>query len=215
MIKKILTILVLGALAWWLGSATGLFKKTETPVETEASIEVPVESQLETSTRAIIKTSMGDIEIGLYDDAPLTTANFIKLSEEGFYEGVKFHRVIKNFMIQAGDPKSKEDALVNEWGTGDPGYKFDDEFVTGLSNVVGTISMANSGPNTNGSQFFINTNENIFLDFDKEPLQSKHAVFGVVLSGIEIVDAIQNVEVIPQINRPTEPVEIISIEIIK
>ena len=136
----------------------------------------------------VLKTNKGDIKIELFmDKMPITAGNFKKLAESGYYDGVKFHRVIDNFMIQGGDPLSKDDSKEAIWGTGGPGYAIEDEFVDGLSNLKGTISMANSGPNTGGSQFFINTVDNIYLDFDKEPLQSKHPVFGKVVDGMDVV----------------------------
>ncbi len=135
--------------------------------------------------KATLKTNKGDIVIDFFDkQTPNTVANFIKLAKSGFYDGVKFHRVIKGFMIQGGDPLTKEDSKMAMWGTGGPGYKFDDEITAGNSNATGTISMANAGRNTNGSQFFINLNDNHFLN-------SKHTVFGQVISGMEIARAIE------------------------
>lgn len=166
------------------------------------------------NSMAILKTNRGDIEIELFlDKTPITAGNFLKLAEEGFYDGVKFHRVIPNFMIQGGDPLSRGEDMAR-YGTGGPGYSISDEFVKGLSNVRGTISMANSGPNTGGSQFFINVADNIFLDFDKEPLTSAHAVFGTVTAGMEIVDAISNVKTGAR-DIPLTPVVIGKIEIQK
>ncbi|PIR57785.1 MAG: peptidylprolyl isomerase [Parcubacteria group bacterium CG10_big_fil_rev_8_21_14_0_10_38_31] len=142
----------------------------------------------------VLKTNKGDIEIELFiDKMPITAGNFLKLAKEGFYNETKFHRVIDNFMVQGGDPNSKGED-TSAYGTGGPGYAIADEFVEGLSNARGTISMANSGPNSGGSQFFINLVDNTFLDFDKEPLQSKHPVFGKVVAGMEAVDAIAKVE---------------------
>ncbi|MAZ40547.1 peptidylprolyl isomerase [bacterium] len=140
---------------------------------------------------ATFKTTEGDIVLELFvDQMPITTGNFIKLAQEDFYDGVQFHRVIENFMIQSGDPNTKGDD-ANTYGTGGPGYTIEDEFVEGLSNVRGTISMANTGrPNSGGSQFFINLVDNTGLDFDKQPLTSKHPVFGKVIEGMEVVDAI-------------------------
>lgn len=158
---------------------------------------------------AVLETSQGTIKIELFkDQMPITAGNFEKLVRDGFYDETKFHRVIENFMIQGGDPKTKDDSLANEWGTGDPGYKIEDEFVEGLSNARGTISMANSGrPNTGGSQFFINVADNTFLDFDKEPLQSKHPVFGQVVGGMGVVDAIVTApNTGAPFNRPVEDV---------
>ena len=138
---------------------------------------------------AVLETTEGTVEIELFEDImPVTTANFAKLVSEGFYDGVKFHRVIPNFMIQGGDPLTKE-ADTSRWGTGGPGYAIKDEFVSNplLTNTRGTIAMANSGPNTGGSQFFINVADNTFLD-------GKHPVFGRVISGMDIVDKIVHVE---------------------
>lgn len=126
---------------------------------------------------AIIETNKGSIKIQLHDDkVPNTVANFEKLAGDGFYDGLKFHRVIADFMVQTGCPKGT--------GTGDPGYKFDDEFHPELKHDgPGVLSMANSGPNTNGSQFFITHVETPWLD-------NKHSVFGKVLEGQDVVDAI-------------------------
>jgi len=137
----------------------------------------------------IMKTNMGDITIELFNDSrPKTAGNFSKLAKEGFYDGVKFHRVIEGFMIQGGDPLSKDDAQRDYWGTGGPGYKIEDELKSPNENLRGTISMANAGPNTGGSQFFINL-------VDNSPLDSRHSVFGKVVAGMDVVDAIGAVEV--------------------
>jgi len=155
---------------------------------------------------AIFDTSLGEFKIELFEDkSPITAGNFKKLAEEGFYDGTRFHRVIKEFMNQGGDPISKDLAQSAKWGTGGPGYSIKDEFIEGLSNVRGSISMANSGPNSGGSQFFINVVDNINLDWDKPPVQSKHPVFGKVIGGMDIVDAINNVETGPE-DRPKEDV---------
>lgn len=127
-----------------------------------------------------LDTNMGEIQIELYDDTmPITAGNFKKLVSEGFYDGIIFHRVIPNFMIQGGDPKGT--------GMGGPGYNIKDEFSKSNKNDRGTISMANAGPNTGGSQFFINVNNNNFLD-------SKHPVFGKVVKGMDVVVAISDVK---------------------
>lgn len=126
----------------------------------------------------LFETSMGKFQVRLYDDRPITSGNFEKLVRQGFYDNTVFHRVIKNFMIQGGDPLGT--------GYGGPGYAIPDEFGTSNSNVRGTISMANSGPNTGGSQFFINVVNNTHLD-------GKHPVFGEVISGMDVVDRISNV----------------------
>lgn len=154
-----------------------------------------------------LKTNKGDIEIEMMEqDAPNTVANFVKLAQSGFYDGTKFHRVIKDFMIQGGDPQTKDDSLMARWGMGGPGYQFADEIHANNKNVVGTISMANAGPNTNGSQFFINTADNNFLD-------TKHTVFGKVIKGLEVVQTIQDAQTGPS-DRPNEPmiIEKVSVE---
>lgn len=152
------------------------------------------------------ETTQGDIVIKLYSDMPITAGNFKGLVEDGTYDGVIFHRVIKDFMIQGGDPTGT--------GMGDPNIpKIQDEFVPGHSNVRGTLSMANSGPNTGSSQFFINLIDNSFLDYDKQPLSSKHPVFGEVIEGMDVVDKIANVET-GRGDKPVEEVKIIKATII-
>ena len=163
---------------------------------------------------AVFNTSEGVIEIELFENVmPITAGNFIKLANEDFYDGTKFHRVIDGFMIQGGDPLTKT-AEVMRYGTGGPGYAIQDEHVSAeyLTNTRGTISMANSGPNSGGSQFFINLTDNTNLDFDKQPLSSKHPVFGKVISGIEIVDAIGGTETNPG-DLPVSDIVIESVEI--
>ncbi|MEX2029096.1 MAG: peptidylprolyl isomerase [Candidatus Paceibacterota bacterium] len=155
---------------------------------------------------AILHTNQGDITIEFFESqAPNTVANFVKLAQEGFYDGTKFHRVSKGFMIQGGDPLTKDDSQVNLWGTGGPGYAFADEVGANNKNEVGTISMANAGPNTNGSQFFINVAANNFLD-------DKHTVFGKVVSGMEVVVKIENTPT-GAADRPETPIVIESISL--
>jgi peptidylprolyl isomerase len=154
--------------------------------------------------KTTLHTNKGDIHIELMEGmAPKTVANFTKLAKEGFYDGTKFHRVIKGFMIQGGDPQTKDDALMSRWGTGGPGYTFEDEIHAENHNNTGTIAMANSGPNTNGSQFFINAANNNFLD-------TKHTVFGKVVKGMDVVQAIENVDT-NESDRPLEAVVITSV----
>jgi peptidylprolyl isomerase len=151
-----------------------------------------------------IKTNKGEIVIDFFDkETPETVANFVKLAKSEFYNGVKFHRIIRNFMIQGGDPLTKEEAKKHLWGTGGPGYKFDDEIGPSNSNATGTISMANAGRNTNGSQFFINLVDNHFLN-------TKHTAFGKVIKGMEVVEAIGGVATGAS-DQPLEPVVIESI----
>ena len=144
-----------------------------------------------------MRTTEGVIVFELFDDdAPETVANFKKLATEGFYDGLIFHRVIKDFMIQGGCPTGT--------GTGDPGYKFDDE-INEHKVVRGALAMANSGPNTNGSQFFVVT-------IDAAPwLDGKHTVFGEVTDGMDVVDRIEGAPT-KGADRPVEPIHIASIE---
>ena len=129
---------------------------------------------------AVFETNQGEFTIELFEDkAPQTTKNFIDLVEKGFYDGLIFHRVIAGFMIQGGCP--------NGTGTGGPGYTIKDEFHPDLKNEKLTISMANAGPNTGGSQFFINVRDNGYLD-------NKHAVFGHVIEGSDLVMKISDVK---------------------
>jgi len=147
---------------------------------------------------ATLSTSMGDIKISFFKaDAPKTVENFVKLVNEGFYNGLTFHRVIKEFMIQGGDPSGD--------GTGGPGYTFEDE-INDHKIVAGSVAMANSGPNTNGSQFFIVTEK------EQPHLDGKHTVFGEVSEGMDVVLAIAAVEV-DENDKPVEPVYINSIAI--
>jgi peptidylprolyl isomerase len=160
---------------------------------------------------AVLETNKGTIEIELFTDTmPVTAGNFEKLVRDGYYDGIKFHRVIDGFMIQGGDPLTKDDSKMSMWGTGGPGYAIADEHVVGelLTNTRGTLSMANSGPNSGGSQFFINLVDNTNLDFDKPPLSSAHPVFGRVIAGLDIVDAIGKVPTTPGNNRPLEAIVI-------
>jgi len=164
--------------------------------DTDSAATVPQEN-----TTVVLKTNKGDITIELYTkDMPITAGNFLKLARENFYDGVKFHRVIDGFMIQGGDPLTKDDSQVAHWGTGGPGYAIPDEFGPHYSNVRGTISMANAGPNTGGSQFFINTADNTFLD-------GKHPVFGRVTAGTDVVDTIAKMKTGTR-DIPVEPIVI-------
>lgn len=150
----------------------------------------------------VLETSHGSITIELFDEkAPNTVNNFISLAQDGFYDGTRFHRVIKGFMNQGGCPNSKDIALKNLWGMGDPGYKFDCEIHDENFNVNGTISMANAGPNTNGSQFFLNAGNNDWLN-------RGHTVFGRVISGMDVVEKINSVQTGPR-DIPIEEVVII------
>jgi len=163
---------------------------------------------------AIFDTNLGVIEVELFADVmPITVGNFVALVQDGFYAKTKFHRVIDNFMIQGGDPNSKTND-TQRYGTGGPGYIIEDEHISGefLTNVRGTISMANAGPNSGGSQFFINLVDNKNLDFDKIPLTSQHPVFGHVISGLKVVDTIGAVNTDNR-DIPVENVVVESIQI--
>lgn len=193
----------------WLGGT----KKTSTaPVITETktaatTTEVKaVTNSKKPMTTVTMTTNKGAITLELFADTkPKTVENFVKLAKAGFYNGTRFHRVIKGFMVQGGDPLSKDTSKMNAWGTGGPGYQFADELATENKNVIGTIAMANSGPNTNGSQFFINVSNNNFLD-------SKHTAFGRVTAGMDVVTAIENIKT-GQNDRPMEDTIIEKIEV--
>ncbi|MEK6760626.1 MAG: peptidylprolyl isomerase [Nanoarchaeota archaeon] len=146
-----------------------------------------------------LETTMGKIVIELDSNMPITAGNFEKLVSEGFYDGTIFHRIINGFMIQGGDPQGT--------GMGGPGYNIKDEFKSGNKNNRGTISMANAGPNTGGSQFFINLVNNNFLD-------TKHPVFGKVVEGMDVVDAIALVDTDAN-DRPLEEVRILNAGLIE
>ena len=155
-------------------------------------------SKANTEKTVLLKTTLGDIQIKLYSDMPVTAGNFEKLVNKGFYNGTIFHRVIDGFMIQGGDPEGT--------GMGGPGYTIKDEFTNHNKNNRGTISMANAGSNTGGSQFFINLVNNNFLD-------TKHPVFGEVIKGMDVVDKIGQTATDSQ-DRPLKAVKIISAKMI-
>jgi peptidylprolyl isomerase len=146
----------------------------------------------------LLNTSMGDIKLQLYDDMPITAGNFRKLVEKGFYDGTIFHRIIDGFMIQGGDPTGT--------GRGGPGYSIKDEFTNHNKNNRGTISMANAGPNTGGSQFFLNLVDNNYLD-------KAHPVFGKVVEGMDVVDKMGKVKT-GAMDRPVKEVKILSAKVI-
>jgi peptidyl-prolyl cis-trans isomerase B (cyclophilin B) len=147
---------------------------------------------------ATLHTNHGDIEVSFFDEAaPKTVGNFVKLAGEGFYDGVIFHRVIKDFMIQGGDPTGT--------GSGGPGYTFEDE-INDHKVVRGALAMANAGPNTNGSQFFIvTTGEAPWLD-------GKHTVFGEVTTGMDVVDKIEGLDTDAR-DKPHDEVRIESVDL--
>ena len=147
-------------------------------------------------TTVVLHTNKGDITVQLDPEMPVTAGNFEKLVREGFYNGIIFHRVINGFMIQGGDPKGT--------GMGGPGYTIRDEFTGNNRNDRGTLSMANAGPNTGGSQFFINLVNNNFLD-------GRHPVFGRVITGMDVVDVIAKIPT-DMNDRPVNEVKIITAE---
>ena len=183
----------------------------------------------QTGTTAIIKTNKGDITLQLFDKlAPKTVKNFVELAQDGYYDGVIFHRVIPNFMIQGGDPTG-----TGRGGKSIYGEQFEDEFSDQLFNLRGALSMANAGPNTNGSQFFIVTMDEVpaqmvgqleaagfpaeIIDAYKERggtpwLDNKHTVFGHLVAGEDVAQAIQNVER-DAADKPLEDVTIETIDI--
>jgi peptidylprolyl isomerase len=172
---------------------------TITPAGTSAG-QIPITTTVSVSPEAWkmvrFETSMGNITVALDPAMPVTAGNFETLVKKGFYERVIFHRVIDGFMIQGGDPTGT--------GSGGPGYVIKDEFAANNRNNRGTIAMANAGPNTGGSQFFINLVNNNYLD-------TKHPVFGKVVDGMDVVDKIAKVQTSGQAggNRPLQNVTII------
>lgn len=155
---------------------------------------------------AIIKTTKGNIEVKFYPESPVTVNNFMNLAKSGFYNDTKFHRIIKDFMIQAGDPLTKE-ADTSAYGTGGPEYRFDDEF-NNHKLVAGSLAMANAGPGTNGSQFFVVTaTETPWLD-------GKHTNFGEVVKGLDVIKEIESAETNAR-DLPLQDIVIKSIELVK
>lgn len=160
----------------------------------------------------VLHTTEGDIEIELSSETPVTSSNFANLAGKNFYDNTIFHRVLKGFMIQGGDPNTaKPESETNIYGTGGPGYKFNDEKFTG-EYTRGTVAMANSGPNTNGSQFFI-----MHATY---PLPKNYIIFGRVIKGMEVVDKIANAPVtsngnpyMPEDSKPVNPVIIKSVQV--
>lgn len=209
--KKILILLILTIIATGLGytafninknvgdnTAQNLLGTSTTPtlVDKSTTTEETLKPPESTTTNqtpikkmniVTLNTNKGKIELELVTDKPKTTENFVKLVSSGFYNDIRFHRVISGFMIQAGDPQSKDPSLKNAWGTGGPGYKFADELTGKEVYPQGTLAMANSGPNTNGSQFFIVTAQNA-------PLPPNYTVFGKVVSGMNIALDIEKVK---------------------
>lgn len=201
-------VVLTGILITALLFCAGCTQQTDNMVKTESntgSITVTPADQVPVTTipvstdswkRARLETSMGNITIALDPAMPVTAGNFETLIQKGFYNGVIFHRVMDGFMIQGGDPTGT--------GRGGPGYTIKDEFTANNRNDRGTVAMANAGPNTGGSQFFINLVNNNYLD-------TKHPVFGKVVEGMDVVDSIAKVQTSGQAggNRPLQNVTII------
>ena len=208
-ISGIICVAVIGGIIWWASANSSSSTTSSTPATSNeasgtlsASISTTTAASAASTTavqnfmnKITIQTNKGTIVFETYDaDAPNTVNNFITLANKGFYNGLIFHRVIEGFMIQGGDPTGT--------GRGDPGYKFADELNPETPSyqagyVPGTVAMANSGPNTNGSQFFIMQADN--------PLPHLYTIFGKVLSGIDVVNAIAAVSVDSQ-DKPLTPI---------
>lgn len=213
--ERFLTIIAVGIVVLVLFFVIIQFNKVETPIITETvsptiinspTPDMKINKNLPTDRQgkkytALLKTSKGEIIIELNSNmTPKTVNNFITLAKKDFYNNTIFHRVIKGFMIQGGDPKGD--------GTGGPGYKFDDEAFEGEYSR-GTIAMANSGPNTNGSQFFI-----MHADY---ALPKNYVIFGKVIKGMDVVDAIANIPVesngMGEQSKPIDPIKVLTIKI--
>ena len=190
-----LLLSALAVLAGCTGAEKGTAATATTVAAAPATASSPAPAMTPVSGKLVrLETNMGNITIALAPDMPVTAGNFESLVRSGFYNGVIFHRVIDGFMIQGGDPTGT--------GRGGPGYMIKDEFTDHNRNTRGTLSMANAGPNTGGSQFFINL-------VDNNGLNSKHPVFGSVVEGMDVVDAIGKVKTGPG-DRPVQDVVIIS-----
>ena len=210
-LRTTLSIFIMMIFAIILGACIGDENYTEgyeivtKQANNKITFESPPAMVIDTSNggyRAIFETDKGTIVFELFvDEVPVTVNNFVFLANEGFYDGVMFHRIIKDFMIQSGDPKGD--------GTGGPGYRFDDELVT-RDYVAGTLAMANSGPNTNGSQFFIVHGHDVNLP-------KQYTIFGILVDGMDVVDELANVSVTAspsgEYSKPSEDVFINSVKI--
>lgn len=195
-----------------LGASTTIPTATTTSASTSTNVTNATTSMTDNINApkvihgAILHTNMGDIEVAFTKDtAKDTVINFVSLSANKFYEGIRFHRVIQGFMIQAGDPLSKDLSKKDAWGTGGPGYAFKDELSGKETYPQGTLAMANAGPNTNGSQFFIVT-------ADPAPLPPSYTVFGNVVKGMDVAMKIENVKTGAR-DVPVEDVIINSVEL--
>jgi cyclophilin family peptidyl-prolyl cis-trans isomerase len=163
---------------------------------------------------ATFETSLGSFQVEIFvDKMPITAGNFLQLARSGFYDGLHFHRVIKDFMIQFGCPHSRDPNSTRAGTGGPPTGTIADEFPSNaqISNTPGTLSMANTGrPNSGGSQYFINTKHNSFLDFFS-PGASKHPVFGKVIEGMAVVTKIESAQTLS--DRPVKPIQVVRITV--
>ena len=196
--KKMCTILAVMVTLLVMLTAGCAGNNPVTPNQAESTPKTTTDVTAKKNSVALFETSMGNFRVELAEDkAPQTSKNFITLVNKGFYNGLIFHRVIDDFLIQGGDPKGN--------GTGGPGYTIPDEFNSDLRHTEGVISMANAGPNTGGSQFFITLKATPWLD-------NKHAVFGKVIEGMDVVKAIGKVKTSAQ-DKPVQDVVIKKITI--
>ncbi len=193
-----------GLLLCWIvvaGCAGATSKNPAVSKTAEATAVAPAKKEISGLVNIKIETTQGDIYADLYrNEAPRTVDNFVALAKKGFYDGIIFHRVIPQFMVQTGDPTGT--------GTGGPGYQFEDEFSPNLHHdKPGVLSMANAGPNTNGSQFFITEVPTPWLD-------GHHSIFGQVTKGMDVVHAITNVPRGPG-DKPLEPVKMKKVSVLE
>jgi peptidyl-prolyl cis-trans isomerase B (cyclophilin B) len=197
--------ILLSCLAGLALGVTGLRAQDTTPTPTMTPSPSSSSSTTTSDEVAVIKTSEGEMVAEFWSDvAPKTVENFKKLARQGFYDGTAFHRVIKGFMIQGGDPLTKDDSKQSRWGTGDPGYKIDAEF-NAKSHTRGVLSMARSqDPNSAGSQFFICHGDPKFLD-------RQYTAFGKLIEGDDVLEKIATT----QTTTPDRPVKRINVESIK
>ncbi len=206
----IIASLLMVSLVWYVKSKPGLAEKNEVAGERIEKTQNPPQQVARQASLPVVllHTNVGDIEVELWSDrAPKTVENFLKLAQQGFYNDVKFHRVIQGFMIQTGDPLSKDKDIAND-GTGGPGYTIIDEFHGDDQLIRGVVAMANTGqPNSGGSQFFVVTAE------ETPWLNGKHTAFGKVVSGLDVVDQIESTQVNDR-DQPLTPVIIQSIDVI-
>lgn len=199
------------------GTADTAAVAAETVIDGVSATEtlLATESNMQYEPQFKIETSKGDLIVKLYEETPLHKENFIKLATNGFYDGILFHRVINGFMIQTGDPFSKDSTRVDEWGTGGPGYTVPAEIVKGFTHKKGALAAARRGDFVNpakassGSQFYIVQDPVNCVHLDGE-----YTIFGEVVKGLEIIDRIASVPT-DRSDRPLEPVQIVSITPIK